>query len=231
MSMATVLGWVNLILLTVGAILLAAARKGVEVAAGNAAADAVTRLTWSGELARELQKVRGTERQEARLTSYGDLWARMRPTAIYDRTPFTRAMVADLAESLSDWYFSATGGLLLTTPVRELYFALQNLLHEVGAGDDWTGRRTEATRTVFVEFLERSDLGAAKAFMVFLDQRAVDGWPPDDIVERARKWRADIQRIPPLWSGLEPEVRFAIVQQVSSVLRTALSADVESRLR
>jgi hypothetical protein len=201
--MATVLGWVNLILLTVGAILLAAARKGVEVAAGNAAADAVTRLTWSGELARELQKVRGTERQEARLTSYGDLWARMRPTAIYDRTPFTRAMVADLAESLSDWYFSATGGLLLTTPVREL----------------------------FVEFLERSDLGAAKAFMVFLDQRAVDGWPPDDIVERARKWRADIQRIPPLWSGLEPEVRFAIVQQVSSVLRTALSADVESRLR
>jgi hypothetical protein len=229
--MGTVLDWISVILLAVGAILLAAARKGVEVAASNAAADAVTRLTWSGELARELQKVRGTERQEARLVSYGDLWSRMRPTAIYDRTPFTRAMVADLAASMSDWYFSPTGGLLLTTPARELYFTLQDLLHEIGTGDDWTGERTEGARTIFVDFLGRNGLDAAAAFIDFLDARAVAEWPPDDVVERARAWRADIRQIPPLWPGLDETVRFAIVQQVSSVLRTALSADVESRLR
>jgi hypothetical protein len=228
--MGTVLDWISVVLLAVGAILLVAARKSVEVAASNAAADVVKRVTWAGELARELQKVRGTERQEARLASYGELWSRMRPTAIYDRTPFTRTMIADLAAHLSDWYFSPKGGLMLTTPARELYFTLQDLLHRVSA-DDWTGQRTERTRSIFVEFLERNDMASAKAFIDFLDVQPVEGWPPNDVVDHAKGWRADIQRIPPLWPDLDATVKFAVVQQVASVLRTALSADVESRLR
>jgi hypothetical protein len=33
------------------------------------------------------------------------------------------------------------------------------------------------------------------------------------------------------WRDISPEVQFAILQQVSSTLRTVLTADIESRLR
>jgi hypothetical protein len=64
-------------LVGVGAYLLVAAKAAVKTAAEEGARAAVARIQWPAELARELQKTRGVERQELRYRSYGRLWGRL----------------------------------------------------------------------------------------------------------------------------------------------------------
>jgi hypothetical protein len=80
---------------------------------------------WPVELGQELEKSRGVERQELRFKSYGELWKKLRPLAIYSDKPVNRANFGELTEDLSDWYFSECGGMFLLPHVRDFYFALQ----------------------------------------------------------------------------------------------------------
>ncbi len=44
-------------------------------------------------------------------------------------------------------------------------------------------------------------------------------------------WRKDIKKLAAQWSELDERERFAVIQQIGSVLRTILANDVESRMR
>ena len=229
MSQAT-FNWIGTALLVAGGLFLALIRKSLETAVTKTTENAIAKASWSQVLARELEKTRGAERQEVRLRSYGRLWSKMRPTAIYGGTNFDRSTVRELSSSFSDWYYSEEGGLMLTTPARELYFTLQDLLRSVGDGADWTGERVDNPRDLFLTLLDERSLVKAKKFLVELDERYLLDWP-GDVNAGAREWRSDIRKIPAFWTELSGVQRFSIVQQVASVLRTGLSADVESRLR
>lgn len=231
MNLETIFDVVIVVILAISGTLWAVTRKGLEAAVVKAAQDAIEEVNRDRMLARELQRIRGVGRQEARVVSYAALWSKMRPTAIYDDSPFNRSTVSDLSKSFSDWYFSTDGGLMLTTPCRELYFAFQDLLHKVGRGDDWVGERTADPAEAFTGFLERQNHQGALALLETLKPPALDKWPPECVVGMAQAWRSDLEKIPPLWNDLEPQLRFSIVQQVASTLRTALSADLESRFR
>jgi hypothetical protein len=199
--------------------------------AQNAATEAFRRINWPAELGRGLEQVRGTERQELRFTSYGKLWAHMRPLAIYDDSPISRETMKDMSTNLSDWYFSANGGLMLTTHNRDLYFALQDLLRRVAESEtDWEAERISEPRKTFEAILERRGLTRARALIVHLAKKPKN-WPSDEVEELAHDWREDVVSLATDWAELNRSERFAVLQQVSSVLRTGLANDVESRLR
>jgi hypothetical protein len=47
----------------------------------------------------------------------------------------------------------------------------------------------------------------------------------------AAAWRSDVGKLAIGWTEIDGNDRFAVLQQVSSTLRTGLANDVESRLR
>jgi hypothetical protein len=81
-----ILQLVRLLLLGFGGYLLTlfktATEAAVKTSAEEGAKAAIRELQWPAELARELQKSRGMERQELRFKSYGALWRELRPLAI-----------------------------------------------------------------------------------------------------------------------------------------------------
>jgi hypothetical protein len=107
----TILQVLTLVLLAVGGyalhLLKTGAAAAVKTSAEEAAKATVRELNWTRELARELQKTRGVERQELRFTSYKALWKELRPLAIYDATVVNKKATGDLFSKLSDWYFLA----------------------------------------------------------------------------------------------------------------------------
>ncbi|HEX6702006.1 MAG TPA: hypothetical protein VF101_14865 [Gaiellaceae bacterium] len=183
-------------------------------------------------LARELEQTRGTERQELRFTSYGMLWAEMRPLAIYDDAPINTQTMKDMSKKLSDWYFSANGGLMLSSHNRDLYFAFQDLVSRVAEEEHaWEAERTREPKGTFDAALKRIGLERARAFIGYLDEATPQSWPPDGLEERARLWREDVGNLATRWPELDKRERFAVLQQAASTLRTGLTKDVESRLR
>src|SRR5947209_9139235 len=86
---------VALLLALIGA-LKGGVQKAAETSAEKGAEEAIKRVTWPNELARALEQVRGESRQELRFTSYGALWTRMRPLALYDVSTFDSAAAARL---------------------------------------------------------------------------------------------------------------------------------------
>jgi len=91
------------ILLGLGAYVLLLLRTGsqaaVKATAEEAAKAALRQFTWPAELARELQKSRGLERQELRFKSYGALWKELRPLAIYDENRINRRAVQSFVKT------------------------------------------------------------------------------------------------------------------------------------
>jgi hypothetical protein len=228
-EVGTVLDVVILVGLAVGGVLWRSLSSGVEQAAKDGATEIVSRINWPAVLGRELEKIRGTERQELRFVSYGKLWSAMRPLAIYDDSPIDRDEMRKLGKALSDWYFSETGGLMLTSHNRDLYFALQDLVIAVASGDDWKADRTTKPKARFEELLRSRGLNPA--LVSHLKTAKSRDWPSDDLGNMADEWRRDISELRKGWAELDPQERFAVLQQVSSVLRTGLTNDVESRLR
>jgi hypothetical protein len=250
----TVLEWLIVAMLFVGGLVIYLVRRGlgkaVETAAEEGVKEAIKRVNWPDELARTLEQTRGTQRQELRFESYGCLWAKMRPLAIYDDTPIHPSKMHLLSRDLSDWYFSETGGLMLTTQARGLYFALQGLLRRIGTTDGWVGERPTAEdideifesygwekphqdaldhKEVFEAFLQHKGCNGAKAMLTYLDRVTTEEWPGEELpIER---WTSDVESIGDDWTGLGSSLQYVVVQQVSSVLRTGLVNDVESRLR
>ena len=232
-------GFVVSALLAVGAYALYLLKKATEAsitkAAEQGALEAIKTLRWPAELGRELQKGRGLERQELRFKSYAALWKQLRPLAIYDTAPIARTGARDLSSKLSDWYFSDSGGLLLTRQSRDFYFALQDLLGIVSRSpDDWVAERTpgaEGTlRKEFRSLLEARSAAGALAALSYVEQEHFDDWP-EAAPAHAEAWRADVRALADHWQELSSSERFTALQQTGSLLRTCMVNDLESRVR
>ncbi|HWX58807.1 hypothetical protein [Bradyrhizobium sp.] len=228
----TTLQLLTLLLLAAGGYWLQAVAK---TTAEEAAKDAIQRLKWSGELARELQKTRGIERQELRFKCYGALWKELRPLAIYDTTVIDKTVASDLSAKLSDWYFSDCGGLLLTPQARDFYFALQDLLRATSKLEDWETDKHEdssdvSERPVFQSVLKENSADGAIEAMKYLSAAVPEDWQ-DKAADHAKNWREGINRVAKAWNKLNKRQRFATLQQVGSILRTSLVNDLESRAR
>jgi hypothetical protein len=229
----TVLDALILIVVALGGLVWLSVRAGVEQIGKEQAAEAAREINRAAELDRQLERIRGTQRQELRFTSYGRLWLEMRPLAIYDDSPIDQRTMDELSKKLSDWYFSETGGLLLTSHNRDLYFALQDLVSAVGSHADWEAVRIREPRTTFMAVLGRRELTGAQALMDHLRDTAIEEWAqsPAELRRLARRWRDDVDELTKGWAELDGREQFAVLQQVCSALRTGLTNDVESRLR
>jgi hypothetical protein len=224
------------------AYVLSLLRTGTEAAVRTSAEEAakatIGQLQWPGELARELQKTRGVERQELRYKSYGALWKELRPLAIYDAAVIDKEVVGKLSSSLSDWYFSECGGLLLTSQARSFYFAVQDLLRATSRiPEDWEADRSEESegeqRNHVYSLLERKrgDDVVLKAIGVldYFRTGTYENWH-ETAPDLGRRWREGISQIAAGWMELDRKERFAVLQQAGSLLRTSLVNDVEARL-
>lgn len=239
---STVIGAILTFLAAVGGVVVVAAQAGAK----RGAELAVEQAHWPETLRQELEKVRGTERQELRYTAYSGLWAKQRPLAVYDASPparydtFGPAQAASLMNAQSDWYFNEAGGLLLTTHVRDFYFAWQDFLQAVARVPAWTAKRsTDDPSVLFRRILcaggrgmESERLWGALRTLSYL--KRVNGprgpWPAKADAFAAR-WRRDVGRLAEGWNELNAGQQFAVLQQVSSTLRTVMTNDIESRVR
>lgn len=231
----TTLSTLTVVLLAIGGYLLYLLRTGTEAAIKTSAEEAAKRtiqeLRWPAQLAQELQKTRGVERQELRFKSYGSLWKELRPLAVYDATPISRTVVGSMSSKLSDWYFSEYGGLLLTPQARDFYFALQDLLRSTSKfPEEWDADRSEESvgnqQKVFRNVL--SDEG--NKVLDYFSSSNFEDWHVEAI-KQGKMWRASVNQVATNWSKLDARQRFATLQQVGSILRTCLVNDLESRLR
>jgi len=242
LDLSTILDVLTTILLGVGGFLLFLFKTGAETTIKTSAAEgtkaALQQLQWPIQLARELQKTRGIERQELRFASYGQLWKALRPLAIYDATVINREIVSRLSLSLSDWYFSAEGGLLLTPQARNFYFALQDLLRATSrSSEDWEANRADesegAQKDLFHDLLvSRGNdpaIDETRNVLEYFITGAFESWQ-DEAPELGRKWRTGMNQIAADWDELDERERFAALQQAGSILRTSLVNDLESRL-
>lgn len=229
----------TLILLAIGGYGLVLLKAGTEAAVKTTAEEAakatIEKLKWPGELARELQKTRGIERQELRFKSYGALWKELRPLAIYEATAINKEVAVDLSSKLSDWYFSECGGLLLTPQARDFYFALQDLLRVTSkVPENWSVDRPKETggseQEIFREVLKARNADEAIIAMEYISSGSLEDWQ-NKAAGHATNWRNGIKDVAAAWNELDDRQRFATLQQVGSVLRTSLVNDLESRVR
>lgn len=239
LELNAILDIVTLILLALGGYALVLLKAGTEAAVKTSAEEAakatIQQLQWPAELARELQKTRGVERQELRFKSYGALWKELRPLAIYDETIINRKIVSDLSSKLSDWYFSECGGLLLTPQARDFYFALQDLLRATSKfPEDWDTDRSGTSegdqKLIFQDVLAARSAAEAISVLDYLSTGAFEDWQ-NQAASLAKKWREGIRDVAATWKELDRGQRFATLQQVGSVLRTSLVNDLDSRVR
>lgn len=239
LEVTAILQLLTLVLLAVGGFALRLFKthleETVKASAQEAAKEIAKELYWTKELARELQKTRGIERQELRFKSYGGLWKELRPLAIYDKTVIDKKVINELSAKLSDWYFSECGGLLLTQQARDFYFALQDLLQAISrVPEEWNAVRSEkpqgSQHHIFRSVLQKRNLNDAINVLDYFSEAKFENWQ-ENAKELGKKWRVGIRDIATAWSELDEEQRFASLQQVGSKLRSSLTIDLESRLR
>ena len=71
-----------------------------------------------------------------------------------------------------------------------------------------------------------------KELVKYLDDVDLKAWPDEGVKTKVSAWRRSVPELAALFKQLDNgEERFAILQQASSLLRTSLTYDVESRLR
>jgi hypothetical protein len=198
----TILQTLTLLFVTGGLFWLRAALK---TTAEEAAKATIQQLKWPGELARELQKTRGVERQELRFKSYGGLWKELRPLAIYDVSVINKKVVGGLSSKLSDWYFSDCGGLLLTPQARDFYFALQDLLRTTSKLEDWDADRHEESegtqRATFEAVLKTKGADGAIGALEYLSTPYPQDWQ-DKAAGHAKQWKEGINEVAKAWNDL-----------------------------
>ena len=84
---------------------------------------------------RNLQMQFDAHLRELRIGAYQDLWKRLKVLAKYGRTQeLDRDQVQALGGDLSKWYFEI-GGMFLSKPTRDDYFALQDAIERMLAMD------------------------------------------------------------------------------------------------
>jgi hypothetical protein len=198
----------------------------------------VVLLFW--RLGAELTKLRQEVAYEVnrdllakRFEAYGALWAKMEPFAIYADAAFDRAEAGKLEHELSEWYFSANGGLLLTAEARDFYFALQNTLRAASRSADWSCQHrpvdTLARFNTLLHTCRGQNDRLTECARLIAEKRPQDLNPGDwlaacDIVAKELAALAE-QRTPQACENI-----YSALQQISSILRTRLAAEVRSRL-
>jgi hypothetical protein len=168
-----------------------------------------------------------------RFESYGALWAKMKRLAIYTGAPFGGNDARALEAELSEWYFSDKGGLLLTLEAREFYFALQDTLRAACRAPDWKCHpRPPDTRENFKALLTRI-AGNEPALMSCASLIRKD---EPERLEHAT-WRvackavaSEIEKLANQRTSQACDDIYCALQQISSILRTKLAAEVRSRL-
>ena len=239
LDLNAILNLLMLVLLVLGGyglfLLRTATEAAVKTSAEEAAKATIQQLQWPAELARELQKTRGVERQELRFKSYGALWKELRPLAIYDAKVINKKAVGDLSSKLSNWYFSECGGLLLTPQARDFYFALQDLLRATSrVPEEWDADRSKESegdqKLIFRAVLTARSADEAVSVLDYFSTGAFEDWQ-NEATDLGKKWREGIKDVAAAWNELDEGQRFATLQQVGSILRTSLVNDLESRLR
>jgi len=176
-----------------------------------------------------------------RFNAYGDLWSRMEPVSVHTGKEFKPSTVNDLSESLSIWYFSSEGGLLLTERAKAFYLAFQKLLRTVGNISEWTCQdRPNDPEGRFLKLLKSIDNNKAtvEGCLKHLEAGRPELLDPQN-------WTAACELISTKLQDLfkekqddsvkkEPndvgEEIYAALQQVSSVLRSNLAYELQSRL-
>jgi hypothetical protein len=154
---------------------------------------------------------------EARLAKYPELVAATKPLALYfphddagKLQTLTPQICAKMGRNLSEWYFEQ-GGLLLTATARDRYFALARTLIRASeaakllAPDVSRGRKhfnPEAVEAFKKKFLFDAEAAAENWKFGVSDDKYGDG------------------------NGIKD---FALLQKLSSNLRTALTEDMRSR--
>jgi hypothetical protein len=83
-------------------------------------------------------------------------------------------------------------------------------------------------KDIFVTLLRAKNAQGAIEALQFVANSDLQGWQ-SEAKEHAIKWKAGINYLATIWSGLDNRQRFVTLQQVASVLRTSLCNDVESR--
>ena len=167
-----------------------------------------------------------------RFDAYGRLWAEMQPLAAYSDDLLSPPKAAQLSEALSAWYFSATGGMFLTTKARDFYFSLQDMLQAASDLKGWKcTRRPDDPKGTFRHFL--AEAVAAKQPAIAFDPNRLDEPETIDATQWRDACRIAAQRLKSLPTTGGPEVSdtvFAAVQQVSSALRSILAHELQTRL-
>jgi hypothetical protein len=189
-------------------------------------------------LAKDLANLRTTLKQQMasslldqRFKAYGQLWTNLEPLALYSRQPLSAAAVGQLETDLSKWYFSAQGGMFLSTRARDFYFALQEALRAAANLEAWEcSQRPAEPRRLMESFLWAS---LADSEYSDFDPAALE--TPQHInhgvwLEVCKSAAKRLERLKRVQEPPDNQVVFAFLQQVSSALRTILAADLQSRL-
>jgi hypothetical protein len=184
------------------------------------------------KLRTDLQQQLTRDLLNKRFDAYGRLWAEMQPLAAYSDDLLSPAKAGQLGEALSRWYFSAAGGMFLTTRAREFYFSLQDLLQAASELEGWKcTRRPEDAKSTFRHFL--AEALAAGQPAIALDPAGLDRPETLDASQWHAACRVAARRLRALPTTGGPEVSdtvFAAVQQVSSALRSVLAHELQTRL-
>jgi hypothetical protein len=183
------------------------------------------------KLRTELQHGLTRDLLNKRFDAYAALWTRLGPLAIYTDDLLTPQKARELSEGLTEWYFSPVGGMFLTTRARDFYFALQDLLWVVAELKGWECvRRSARPRERFSELLAKVGCDNRRLRISTSALSAPESIDP-------LRWRMAVEAVAKQLQSLacarSPDLEdtiFAVVQQVSSVLRSNLAYELSSRL-
>jgi len=136
-----------------------------------------------------------------------------------------------LAEALSRWYFSANGGMFLTARARDFYFALQESLEAAADLKGWKcTQRPEDVKKLFRDFLKSSIAGTHYAAF---DPEVLEHPESIDHKQWLQLCRIVAEKLrlrSKANDSAEDDQVFAVVQQVSSALRSILADELHTRL-
>lgn len=145
-----------------------------------------------------------------RLDAYCELWRKTKPLAAFRDGRPTRDELAQVSESMMDWYFDQ-GGLYLSTETRAACVALQRAIRAVRTSERWSA---EAGETIDAETFDHLrviastlrtrmtyDVGTRRPFSQQDKQHLTPDSPPADPNALAADATADERWIVQRWTG------------------------------
>ncbi len=180
----------------------------------------------------DIAKQRSTDLLNRRFAAYGKLWLQMHPLAVYSSETFNADAARSTSKDLSNWYFSDSGGLFLSTTARDFYFALQDTLKTFSDAVKLQKVPHIDGRNTFTKMLKLDKAIAwkyRKCVQAYEDEQP-ERMPGKDWLHLCRELSPhalkELAKDPVHGSSLA----FCMAQQVSSALRTRLAHELQTRL-